>query len=130
MRHKSGKQDRTAQMALLHAVCGQGVGSGPELKSILPRFDQFWIILFILLADMRPSFGLLVAQIWQTGTDHPNVIILRSMWARAKVLIWARIKNNSHFSSIMLNCSLFLIVPFRADPSLPVQLWFHFPMWG
>ncbi len=37
---------------------------------------------------------LLVAQILQTGLDHPNAIILHSMWARARCYIWARIKNN------------------------------------
>ncbi len=31
---------------------------------------------FIDMADMWPSYGLLVVQIWQTGMDHPNAIIL------------------------------------------------------
>ncbi len=61
LRPKSGKQDRTVQMPLFHVVYGteQGVRSGPELKSMLPRLGQFWFILFIVMADMRPSYGLL-----------------------------------------------------------------------
>ncbi len=46
---------------------------------------------------MWPSYGLLVAQIWQTGVDHPNAIILQYV-GQSKVLnlgrIWARIKIN------------------------------------
>ncbi len=55
LRPKSGKQDRTAQMPLFHAVCGpeQGVGSGPDLGQNLnkcsPDLGQFCFILFIYL---------------------------------------------------------------------------------
>ncbi len=31
---------------------------------------------------MQPSYDLLVAQIWQTGIDHPNAIILHSRAAQ------------------------------------------------
>ncbi len=40
--------------------------------------------LVIVTAAMRPSYGLLVAQIWQTGPDCPNAIIPHGMWARAR----------------------------------------------
>ncbi len=43
---------------------------------------------------MRPSYGLLVAQIRQTGVDYQNAFILHSMSARARCWIWARIKIN------------------------------------
>ncbi len=36
----------------------------------------------------------------------------------------------SRFSTIALNGSLFITIPFRADPSRPVQLWFRFPLRG
>ncbi len=32
------------------------------------------------MTDMRPFYGLLVAQIWKTGVVHPNAIILHSIW--------------------------------------------------
>ncbi len=35
------------------------------------------------MADIWPSYGLLVAQIWQTEGVRPNAIILHSMWAGA-----------------------------------------------
>ncbi len=57
-----------------------------------PRFRPvlfYFINLFIVTAAMWPSYCLLVAQIWQTGVDHPNAIILHSMWARARCKIWA-----------------------------------------
>ncbi len=46
--------------------------------------------LFIFMANMRPTDGLLVAKILQTGVDHPNAIILHSMWAGARCWIWDR----------------------------------------
>ncbi len=46
-----------------------------------PRFGPvlLYFYLFFFNADMRPSYGLLVAQIRQTGVDYPNAIILHSM---------------------------------------------------
>jgi len=52
---------------------------------------QFWFI-SLLLADMWHCYGLLVAQIWQTGVGHPRAVIPRCMWARPashKCQMWA-----------------------------------------
>ncbi len=38
--------------------------------------------LFIFMADMRPSYGLILAQILQTGADRPSANIPYGMWAR------------------------------------------------
>ncbi len=43
----------------------------------------------LFMADIGPSFGLLVAQIWQTGADRPSAL-LHSMWVGARCWIWAR----------------------------------------
>ncbi len=48
----------------------------------------------LFIADIGPSFGLLVAQIWQTGADRPSAIILHSLWARARCWICATMKIN------------------------------------
>ncbi len=39
--------------------------------------------IYLLLAEMWHCYGLLVAQIWQTGAVHPNAIIPRHMWTRS-----------------------------------------------
>ncbi len=46
------------------------------------------------MADIGPSFGLLVAQIWIKGADRTIVVILHSMWDGARCWIWGRIKIN------------------------------------
>ncbi len=46
-----------------------------------PDVCQFCFIIFFM-ADMRHCYGLIVAQIWQTGADRPSAIISRGMWAR------------------------------------------------
>ncbi len=76
------------------------------------------------MADIGPSFDLLVAQIRQTGADHPSVIIFHSMWARARCWIWARLKIN--VTQIWASSALF--GSFMADigPSfglLVAQIW-------
>ncbi len=43
----------------------------------------------LFMADIGPSFGLLVAHIWQTGADRPSATILHSMWTGARCWIWA-----------------------------------------
>ncbi len=85
--------------------------SGPDTKiavaHIRPTLDTFiwptyplncklWarcgpvlLHLFFFSADMRHCYGLIVAQIWQTGADLPSAIIPRSMWARWKCQVWA-----------------------------------------
>ncbi len=55
---------------------------------------------------------LLVAQILQTGLDHPNAIILHSMWARARLYIWARIKIN--VAQVWASSGLFYLFIFMA----------------
>ncbi len=50
--------------------------------------------------------------------------------ASAHLYFWETLPLNSRFSTIALNGSLFITVPFRADPSRPIQLWFRFPLWG
>ncbi len=44
----------------------------------------------LFMADIGPSFGLLVAKIWQTGADRSSAIILHRMWAGARCWIWIR----------------------------------------
>ncbi len=51
-----------------------------RIKSIWPRFGP--VLLGLFMADIGPSFGLLVAQIWQTGADCPSAIIPCGMWVR------------------------------------------------
>ncbi len=62
---KFGKQEWTGQVPSFFTVCGpeQGVGSGPELKSMWPRFGPVLPLFGLFMADIGPSFGLLVAQI-------------------------------------------------------------------
>ncbi len=43
----------------------------------------------LFMADIGPSFGLLVAQIWQTGADRPSGIIPCGILARRKCQVWA-----------------------------------------
>ncbi len=68
-RPKSDKQDQTAQRPNL----GQNYNKCGLFKPAL-------FYLCIVMADMRPSYGLLVAQIWQTGADRPSGIVPR-VWA-------------------------------------------------
>jgi len=64
-------------------------GSGPQ---------QFWCVgqmwassasFIFFMADMWHCYGLIVAQIWQTGAVRPSAIIPRGMWARWKCQLWA-----------------------------------------
>ncbi len=76
------------------------------------------------MADMRPSYGLLVAQILQTGADRPSSIILHSMWAGARYWIWARIQIN--VAQIWASSALFGLFMADIGPSfglLVAQIW-------
>ncbi len=76
------------------ARCWIWAGSGPESKSVWPRFRPVLVYCIYLfsVAAMQPCFGLLVAQILQTGVDCPSAIILHSMWVGARCWNLARIK--------------------------------------
>ncbi len=58
-----------------------------NVAQILTSSGLFY--LFIFMADMRTTYGLLVAQIWRTGADRPSAIILHNMWAGARCWVWA-----------------------------------------
>ncbi len=76
------------------------------------------------MADIGPSFGFLVAQIWQTGADGPSAIILHSMWARARCCICARIKIS--VAQIWASSALFGLFMADIGPSfglLVAQIW-------
>ncbi len=57
-----GKQERTAQVPSFFTVCGpeQGVGSGPELKSMWPRFGL--VLLYLVYSWL--TLGLPLAYLW------------------------------------------------------------------
>ncbi len=78
----------------------------------------------LFMADIGSSFGLLVAQIWQTGADRPRAIIFHSMWAGARCWIWARIKIN--VAQIWVSSALFGLLMAYIGPSfglLVAQIW-------
>ncbi len=52
------------------------------MKILSLRKSPLWFI-SLLLADMWRCYGLLLAQIWQTGAVHPSAIIPCHMWARS-----------------------------------------------
>ncbi len=118
-------------MPSFYTACGpeQGVGSGPDLGQNSNQCCPDWassglFYLFIFMADIWPSYGLLVAQILQTGVDHPNAIILHSMWAGARCWIWARIQIN--VARIWASPALFGLFMADIGPSfglLVAQIW-------
>ncbi len=92
LRPKSGKQEQTGislHRMWARARCWIWTGSGPELKSMWPTFGPVLLLFGLFMAYIGLSFGLLVAQIWQTGVDRRSAIILRGMWARLKYLVWS-----------------------------------------
>ncbi len=52
------------------------------MKILWLRKSPVWFI-SLHLADMWRYYGLLLAQIWQTGAVHPSAIIPCHMWARS-----------------------------------------------
>ncbi len=69
---------------------------------------------------MQPCYGLLVAQILQTGADCPSAIILHSMWAGARCWNWARIK--IHVAQIWASSASFGLFMADSGPSFGL-LW-------
>ncbi len=59
----------------------------PRIKINVAQIWAIFALFGLFMADIGPSFGLLAAQIWQTGVDWPSAIILHSMWARARCWI-------------------------------------------
>lgn len=80
--------------------------SYPDTRRVQPQFIFILLVriwscgsLGLLLADMWPWCGLLVAPIWQAGVNHSSAIIAHSMWGFAH--------NHNQISSVgFKNCTV------------------------
>ncbi len=67
-------------MPSFYTVCGPVLDLDQIWARIKIYVAQIWAssaLFGLFMADIGPSFGLLVAQIWQIGADRPSAIILR-----------------------------------------------------
>ncbi len=87
---KFGKQEKTAQVPSYFKVLGpeQGVGSGPEFKSVWPRFGPVLLYLVYSWLTLALDTWLACGPNLANRSGPPSAIIPHSMWARWKCQVW------------------------------------------